>query len=123
MTDDSNAAEQLDPSVLGEHVGDEERPGDDFPPDEPLGVDDPAIVDQGMIARDDVASREERRVGPGNGEDGDTAPGLVDPGDGGVDAEPQLLADRSETPEQAPEARAVNRIDDADADPEPGSTG
>jgi hypothetical protein len=30
------------------------------PPEEPLGVEDPSIVAGGVIARDDVASRDER---------------------------------------------------------------
>jgi hypothetical protein len=30
------------------------------PPDEPLGVEDPSIVEGGVVARDDVQSRDER---------------------------------------------------------------
>ncbi|MGA9279130.1 hypothetical protein [Ilumatobacter sp.] len=58
MTD--SHAESLDPSVLGEQVGDDRRPADDYPADEPLGVEDPSIIGDGRIARDDVASRDER---------------------------------------------------------------
>ena len=43
--DDGDRAEALDPHS---------------PPDEPLGVEDPSIVAEGVIARDDIESRDDR---------------------------------------------------------------
>ena len=110
MTD--SQAEHLDPTVLGEEIGDSGRPGDDFPPDEPLAVDDPAILGDGAIARDDVEQRDGRlrpeTAAPST--DDDPGPGLVDgaSGDGPTlaDGEQQLVADEVEH-DGGPEAAAV----------------
>lgn len=110
-------AEQLDPSVLGEEVGDDGRPGDAFPPDEPLAVDDPNITADGSIAPDDVETREDRlvddaaRATPADGDDTTT---LVDPEAADVpsldDTERQLVADEA-TDGDGPEAAAVHVVD------------
>ena len=115
-------AEHLDPTVLGEEVGDTGRPGDDFPRDEPLAVEDPSIVAHGVIARDDVASRDERLVPEAEAEERNAATGapamqgrpagLVDPAMSTAtapsidDDEQQLIATESVEPEPSPEARA-----------------
>ncbi len=107
-------AEQLDPSVLGERVGDERRPAADFPPDEPLAVDDPNIVAGGVIARDDVESREARHTDRGVRADDASAPGLIEPGDDPDvrDDEQQMVADAGDrVPEAAAEAAAVHVTD------------
>jgi hypothetical protein len=119
-------AEHLDPTVLGEEVGDTGRPGDDFPRDEPLAVEDPSIVAHGVIARDDVASRDERLVPEAEAEAEERnavtgAPamqgrpaGLVDPAMSTAmapsidDDEQQLIATESVEQEQSPEARALH---------------
>ena len=115
-------AEHLDPTVLGEEVGDTGRPGDDFPRDEPLAVEDPSIVAHGVIARDDVASRDERLVPEAEERNAVTgAPamqgrpaGLVDPAMSTAmapsidDDEQQLIATESVEQEQSPEARAMH---------------
>jgi hypothetical protein len=50
-------SEHLDDDVLGEDLGDDDRPGvGDYPPDEPLGVEDPSLR-----ADDDLATRRLRR--------------------------------------------------------------
>jgi hypothetical protein len=50
-------SEHLDGDVLGENIGDDDRPGvDDYPPDEPFGVEDPSL-----LADDDLATRRLRR--------------------------------------------------------------
>lgn len=109
-------AEQLDPTVLGEEVGDERRPAADFPPDEPLAVDDPNIVAGGVIARDDVASREERRADRSDTTDSsdasDESPALIEPGDDPDvrDDEQQLIADEGDS-DRSPEAAAVHVTD------------
>ncbi len=58
-TDSQSGAEQLDPSKLGEGVGDDERAADQgYPPDSPMGVDDPALdTPGGDVASDDVEQR------------------------------------------------------------------
>ncbi|WP_395154887.1 hypothetical protein [Ilumatobacter sp.] len=115
-------AEQLDPTVLGEEVGDTGRPGDDFPRDEPLAVEDPSIIAHGVIARDDVASRDERLVPEAEERDAANGAstmqgrpaGLVDPAMSTAtapsidDDEQQLIATESVEQEQSPEARALH---------------
>jgi hypothetical protein len=57
-------AESTDVSKYGQDdvAGDGEDGLDPHsPPDEPLGVEDPSIVEGGIIARDDVETRDERR--------------------------------------------------------------
>lgn len=57
MTEHNNA-DQLDGSVLGESVGDEDLPGiQGYPPDRPLGVEDPTLLQGGPGARDDLVTR------------------------------------------------------------------
>jgi hypothetical protein len=58
--DSQSSAEQTDPTILGETVGQQDRPGDSYPPDEPLGVEDPSILHDGSIAPDDVETRAQR---------------------------------------------------------------
>lgn len=109
-------AEQLDPSKLGEEVGDDQRAADDFPPDEPMAVDDPSILSDGSIAEDDYATRDGRHV---QGDEAGTAaesvaepPALIDPGPDPdvVDDEQQLVADTGDR-DTSPEAAAL-RVDD-----------
>ncbi|WP_148288739.1 hypothetical protein [Ilumatobacter nonamiensis] len=107
-------AESLDPTVLGEKVGDDRRPAADYPPEEPLGVEDPSIVEDGIIARDDVASRDERE----QPETDETATrqdrervtdGLIDTNvsPDGNDHEERLLADSGDR-DTGPEAGALH---------------
>lgn len=89
-------AEQLDPSKLGEEVGDDGRAADDFPPDEPLGVDDPSILSDGSIADDDYRTRDDRHVDEREPPDEAARPAaLLDPGvdPDVIDDEQQLIAD------------------------------
>lgn len=80
MTDDrDDVSEQLDPDVLGDVTGDDDREHMiDYPPDEPLGVEDPTLT-----GSDDVASREDR-TGPEERAD-DEVPVPVDPEPAGAD--------------------------------------
>ena len=104
-------AEQLDPTVLGERVGDEHRPAADFPPDEPLGVEDETILADGSIADDDVAGRSDRHQDDDrdNGNAGAGGPALIEPGaDPDVsDDEQQLIAETGDR-DPSPEADAVH---------------
>jgi hypothetical protein len=112
MTD--SHAESLDPSVLGEEVGDDDRPAADYPPDEALAVEDPSIVDEGLIARDDVATRDRRQRPEVDGSV--TEPvrerftdGLIDTNvsPDGNDHEERLIADRGDA-DTGPEADALH---------------
>lgn len=111
-----NNAEQLDPSVLGERVGDDERAAADYPPEEPYAVDDPSITADGSIGEDDVATREERHV-PDDEEARDDEPargdGLIDPtgAPDELDDEERLLAQESTDDERGAESAAVNPTD------------
>ena len=103
-------AEQLDPSKLGEEVGDDQRAADDFPPDQPMGVDDPSILADGSIAEDDYETRDDRHVRGGEVEAGVAEPpALVDPGldPDVIDDEQQLIADTGDR-DSSPEAAAVH---------------
>ncbi len=103
-------AEQLDPSTLGEEVGDDERAADDFPPDQPLGVDDPSILSDGSIAEDDYETRDDRHVrSDETGSDVAEPPALIDPGldPDVIDDEQQLVADTGDR-DTSPEAAAVH---------------
>lgn len=113
-------AEQLDPSVLGERIGDDRRPAADFPPDEALAVDDPNLDGNGVVVRDDVESRDERRADHDDGPTGGPSPALIDTGDDPDlrDDERQLVADEGDR-DLSPEAGAVH-IDDT-TEPEPAS--
>ena len=114
MTD--SHAEQLDPSVLGEQVGDDHRPAAGYPPEEPLGVEDPAILDDGRIARDDIETRDDRTqqepdasiTAPSSER---LEPGLLEPdrAPDGTDRESGLIAD---TGDVGPEAGALHIEDD-----------
>lgn len=116
MTD--SHAEQLDPSVLGEEVGDDRRPAADYPPEEPLGVEDPSILDDGRIARDDVGTRTDR-VEPDAQVPAGASPaerfdaGLIEPAPAsdGTDQESQLVADTGDA-DTGPEAAALHIDDD-----------
>ena len=116
MTD--SHAEQLDPSVLGERVGDYRRPAADYPPEQPLGVEDPSILDDGRIALDDVETRDDR-TRPEAGEHPASSPadridgGLIEPDrtSDGTDREPQLAADIGDS-DTGPEAAALRVEDD-----------
>jgi hypothetical protein len=106
-------AEQLDPTVLGEQVGDDRRPAADYPPDQPLAVEDETIRADGSIAADDVATRADRRNEPGGPAD-DTADdtqgeALIEPGDDPDvrDDEKQLIAETGDR-DPSPEAGAVH---------------
>jgi len=113
MTD--SHAESLDPAVLGEEVGDDDRPAAGYPADEPLGVEDPSIIDDGIIARDDVASRDAREqpeVDPSVTRR--AAPARVDTGlidtnvsPDGNDHEERLIADSGDD-DTGPEAAALH---------------
>lgn len=105
-------SEQLDASKLGEEVGDDELAADDYPPETPMAVDDETIVRGGVIARDDVATRDARRT------DGDRTTeagpsGLIDTSADPdiVDDEQQLVAESGDR-EQAPEADAIHITDE-----------
>jgi hypothetical protein len=104
-------SEQLDASKLGEGVGDDELATDGSPTETPMAVDDDTIVAGGVIARDDVATREARRAGGDRNEP--DPPGLIEtPANPDiVDDEPELLAESGDT-EQAPEADAIRVTDD-----------
>ena len=106
-------AEQLDPSKLGEEVGDDRRAADDFPPDQPMVVDDPSILSDGSIAEDDYETRDDRHV-PDEALQSEAVepPALVDPGAAPdvIDDEQQLIADTGDR-DTSPEAAAV-RVDD-----------
>jgi hypothetical protein len=80
MTDDhDDVSQQLDPDVLGDVTGDEDREHTiDYPPDEPLGVDDPTLT-----GSDDVAARQDR-TDPDEQAD-EEVPVLVDPDPPGAD--------------------------------------
>ncbi|MEM1334709.1 MAG: hypothetical protein AAGG08_14755 [Actinomycetota bacterium] len=107
---DSNA-EQFDPSVLGEGVGDTGRAGDDFPRDAPMGVEDPTIVADGVIARDDVASRSER-IADASDDAPARGPGLAETGanpTGGPESD--VIVEAMPTPDEGPEAAAVHVTD------------
>ncbi|WP_420452472.1 hypothetical protein [Ilumatobacter sp.] len=109
-----NNAESLTPEVLGEEVGDDERPAAGYPPEEPLGVEDDSIVRGGVIARDDVESREDR-LQPEAAEGGDRAVqqrtdiGLTDTdrASDGRDDEERMLADEVDA-ESSPEGDAMH---------------
>jgi hypothetical protein len=110
-------AEQTDPTMLGETVGQADRPGDVFPPDEPLGVEDPSILDDGRIAPDDVATRAERERpeagAPGAGtEASELGHDLLDPSDDPdrLDDEQQLVARQGDDADSAAEVAAVHEI-------------
>jgi hypothetical protein len=112
MTD--SHAESLDPSVLGEEVGDDDRPADDYPPEEAVAVEDPSIVEAGVIARDDVETREQRRNPDVDGSVTDpvrdrVADGLIDTNvsPDGNDHEERLIADRGDH-DSSPEAGALH---------------
>jgi len=112
MTD--SHAESLDPTVLGEEVGDDRRPAADYPADEPMGVDDPSIVEDGVVARDDVATRDEREQ-PEVDESSTlqdrerVVDGLIDTNvsPDGNDHEERLIADRGDA-DTGPEAGALH---------------
>lgn len=112
MTD--SHAEQLDPSVLGEQVGDDERAAADYPPDEPLGVDDPSLLADGEVAPDDVATRETRLADPGHAGDATPTIGLVDPASTDTpsltDDERQMVGDIAHADTGA-EAAAIHVVD------------
>ena len=107
-------AEALDPTVLGEEVGDDERPAAGYPADVPFAVEDPSIVEDGVIARDDVESREDR-LEPEIDEsvtrpDAErVADGLIDTNvsPDGNDHEERLIADGGD-PDTGPEAGALH---------------
>lgn len=113
-----NSARSLDPEVLGESVGDDERPAEGYPADEPMGVEDDTIVAGGLIARDDVEGRDER-LEPEVGEAGEAGGDVVvderesigladtDPDAAGLDDEERLLADEVD-PDSSPEAGALH---------------
>ena len=105
-------AEQLDPTVLGEEVGDDRMPAEGYPADEALAVDDENIVAQGMIARDDVASREDRLADDDTTERSE-APALIEPGAEPDlrDDEQQMIADTGDR-DDSPEAAALHVTDD-----------
>ena len=107
--DQDDMSELLDGDVLGEEVGDADRPGaTSFPPDRALGAEDPSLYDaddletRTELRRDvDAADRDERIV-------------LVDPApEGALDHEAELVADTAEAAdaERAAEEAAVHLID------------
>lgn len=103
-------AEQLDPSTLGEEVGDDERAVADYPPDEPMAVDDPSILADGSIAEDDDETRDDRHVRSDEVRpDAAEPPALIDPGldPDVVGDEQQLIADTGDR-DTSPEAAAVH---------------
>ncbi|MEZ5295028.1 MAG: hypothetical protein R2697_01755 [Ilumatobacteraceae bacterium] len=103
-------AEQLDPSKLGEEVGDDQRAAADFPPDEPMAVDDPSILADGSIAEDDYRTRDGRHVTHDEAADDQAEPpALIEPGldPDVVDDEQQLIADTGDR-DPSPEAAAVH---------------
>ena len=103
-------SERLDAAKLGEEVGDDELPSDEYPKETAMAVDDPTIVRGGVIARDDVATRDARQVDDDRQEP--AAPGLVETTDDpAVDDEAQLLADEVDA-EESPEADAVHITDE-----------
>ena len=116
MTD--SHAEQLDPTVLGEQVGDDRRPAADYPPEEPLGVEDPSILDDGRIARDDLGARQDRTR---HEVDASVTQPVVDRVQEGLidtnaapdrsDHEERLLADTGDA-DAGPEAAALHVVDD-----------
>ena len=107
-------AEQLDPTVLGEQVGDDRRPAADYPPDQPMAVEDETIRADGSIAADDVATRDERRNEPDGRVDDTKGEALIEPGDDPDvrDDEQQLIADTGDR-DRSPEAGAVHVRDQA----------
>jgi hypothetical protein len=109
MTDDrDDVSEQLDPDVLGDVTGDEDRQHTiDFPPDEPLGVEDPTLN-----GSDDVAAREDR-TDP-EGQIDDEVPLLVDPDPAGADDhDPQAWAeDETASPDEVSAEEAAMHIEE-----------
>ena len=105
-------AEQVDSDVLGDPVDDDEMPGADYPPQDPVAVDDPNIVDHGMIAKDDVESREKRlrrEDDVGDPDAGQRGPGLIDTNENPDldDEEPESIADTGDD-DPSPEAAALH---------------
>lgn len=109
--DPQSHAEQTDPTVLGETVGQTHRSGDVFPPDRPLGVNDPSIRRDGSIAPDDVETRSRREEPAGGAEpsDGGVGHDLLDPSDDPdrLDDEPQSIATVGDDADSAAEVAAV----------------
>jgi hypothetical protein len=113
--DSQSSAEQTDPTILGETVGQRERPGDSYPPDEPLGVEDPSILHDGSIAPDDVetrAQREQPEQLQGDAGAEDLGKDLLDPSDDPdrSDDEEQLVAAEGDDADRAAEVVAVHEI-------------
>ncbi len=104
-------AEALDPSQLGEQVGDDDAAAvaANYPPEEPLGLDDPALTDTGEIIPDDVESRERRLVEERVRPEHDHVAGLIADGDGigETDHESQMVADSGDD-DEGPEAGAMH---------------
>ena len=104
-------AEALDPSKLGEQVGDHDDAAvaAHYPPEEPLGLDDPALTDTGEIIPDDVESREARLTSERVRPEHDHVAGLIADGDGidEADREGQLVAESGDDVE-GPEAGAMH---------------
>lgn len=105
-------AEALDPSNLGEQVGDHDVAAVEahYPPDEPLGLDDPALTDTGDIIPDDVESREGRLVSERVRPQHDHVTGLIADGDGigEEDRSAQLVAEGGDDEDEGPEAGAMH---------------
>jgi hypothetical protein len=109
MTD--SHAEQLDATKLGEEIGDADLASDEFPAETPMAVDDKTIVRGGVIARDDVATRDARRTDDDRAEA--DSPGLIETSDDPdiADDERQLIAESGDR-ERSPEAEAVRVTDE-----------
>lgn len=109
MTD--SHAEQLDASKLGEKIGDDDLASDDYPAETPMAVDDETIVRGGVIARDDVATRDARRTDDDRAET--DSPGLIETSDDPdiADDERQLIAESGDR-ERSPETDAIHITDE-----------
>jgi hypothetical protein len=114
MTDSRDDAEFLDGDVLGEDVGDQERPGAaNFPPDRPLGIDDPT-----RSVDDDLATRELRRD-VGSDQSAETFTLLApESSDGITDSESQEVASEVEAAaaDLSPEESALHIIEPTDSE-------
>lgn len=74
---EQNMADQLDGSVLGETIEDDDMPGTtNYPPERPLGAEDPTLMSEGPGTEDDLITRAWRETNDASATD---SPDALDP--------------------------------------------